>query len=144
MRQDSEMLIPADVEIAARTVYGEARGEPYAGKKAVAHVMINRWKAKVGWFRKDDTLATACQRHLQFSAWNERDANFEIMHKVDLNNMVFRECWCAVLEALNENARDSDPTKGADHYHTISISPSWARGATPIASIGRHRFYHLN
>ena len=32
-----------DVLLCARTVWGEARSEDQVGRRAVAHVMINRW-----------------------------------------------------------------------------------------------------
>lgn len=34
-----------DLEVAARTVWGEARGEPPEGRLAVARVIVNRWRA---------------------------------------------------------------------------------------------------
>jgi hypothetical protein len=37
-------ILLEDVLIGARTVFGEARGEPFEGQKAVAHVILNRAK----------------------------------------------------------------------------------------------------
>lgn len=37
-----------DIDILARTIYGEARGETDLGKMAVASVILNRYKAKNG------------------------------------------------------------------------------------------------
>ena len=42
-------MIEHDIDILARTIYGEARGEKTAGKKAVACVIMNRYKSKK-WF----------------------------------------------------------------------------------------------
>lgn len=132
----------ADYEILARTIYGEARGETYKGKKAVAHVMINRWKSQRGQFRKDDTLATACLRHLQFTAWDAVDdagrRNLERMVSVLPSDPVFRECYRAGLEAFDE----VDFTQGATHYHTKSVSPNWSEGKIPCFGEGRHVFYN--
>lgn len=139
------MLLIEDVLIAARTIYGEARGEPYEGKKAIAHVLINRWERKDGQFGRDDTLATACLRHLQFTAWSESDPNFAAMFKVTADDPAFRASWRAVLEAIDE----PDPTKGATHYHTIAKPsyasawpPVWADKHVPSATIGHHLFYN--
>ena len=135
----SDLLLLSDLDIAARTVFGEARGESYAGKVAVARVMVNRWHTTTGQFAKDDTLATACLRHVQFSAWSIGDPNFGKMFAIDVRDFTFRECWRAVLEAVDLPV---DPTGGALHYHTVDIAPSWAIGKTPIAIIGRHAFYN--
>lgn len=40
-------LSERDLSIAALTIYGEARGEPYAGKVAVAWVIRNRTEADI-------------------------------------------------------------------------------------------------
>ena len=44
-----------DVDILARTIYGEARGESEIGKRAVASVILNRYKSGK-WFA-GDTIA---------------------------------------------------------------------------------------
>lgn len=132
-------LILEDLTIAARTVWGEARGEDYQGQLAVAHVFINRWHTSKGQFRKDDTLATSCLRHAQFTAWTAGDPNFVKMMKVDFNDYHLRRCLIIVLEAIDA---EFDPTKGALHYHTRDILPPWARGHVPCYETGRHLFYN--
>lgn len=62
-------MIEHDIDILARTIYGEARGEKTAGKKAVACVIMNRYKAKK-WF-SGKTIAETCQKPWQFSCWNK-------------------------------------------------------------------------
>lgn len=131
-------ILWADLEILARTVYGEARGESHEGKKAVAHVIVNRVQVEKGQFAKDDTIATACLRHVQFSAWNAEDPNFDVLQQAHLNDWHFRECLIAGLEALNE----PDFTAGALHYHTLSVSPPWAKGHKPCFAAGVHVFYN--
>lgn len=134
-----------DLLIAARTVYGEARGEPFEGKHAVAAVLINRWRATDGQWKKDDTLASTCLRHLQFSAWNANDPNFKTLQDVQVGtSSTLRECLRAVLLALDAN----DPTLGARHYHTVAHPPNvrhwppeWADSATGSVTIGNHIFY---
>lgn len=137
-------VLASEIDIAARTLWGEARGESYEGKKAVAHVLVNRWRTKSGQWSRDDTLASACLRHMQFSAWNEGDVNFPMLYQTGLHDPAFRDCLRAVTEALDE----PDPTKGALHYHTM-LSPGsavwppvWAQGHVPVATIGRHVFYN--
>lgn len=136
------MVLLEDVLILARTVYGEARGENDKGRRAVAHTIINRWKSRSGQFRRDDTLATACLRHRQFSAWDAgtpaQSRNLDRMLMTGPNDRVFRACMAAALEALNE----PDFTVGAKHYHTLSISPAWAKGHKPCFVTGNHAFYN--
>ena len=55
-----------DIDIVARTLFGEARGEGPLGMRAVAHVIRNRVRDK----RWRDTYAEVCLRSKQFSAWN--------------------------------------------------------------------------
>ena len=50
----NEVISAQDLDTAARTVYGEARGESFEGKVAVAHSIINR-SAVGGW------MASYCQ-----------------------------------------------------------------------------------
>lgn len=133
------MITLEDVMIAARTVYGEARGEPHPGKLAVVHVMLNRLRSKDGQFERDDTLATTCLRYLQFSDWNPGDPNFRLIQEITPDNQVFRGCMAAVLEALEPAA--NDPTGGATHYCTINLTPTWAKGADMCAVIGNHKFF---
>lgn len=133
-----------DIMICTRTVYGEARGEPYSGMLAVAAVMVNRWLSTTGQWKRDDTLASACLRHQQFSVWNAGDANFKKITDVGVQSAKFRECMSVVLVAL----AGVDPTRGARHYVTTA-KPSWARtwppswtaGARSSIEFGSQTFY---
>lgn len=62
-----------DIDILARTIYGEARGEKTIGKKAIACVVLNRYKSGK-WFA-GKTIAETCQKKYQFSCWNPTDPN---------------------------------------------------------------------
>lgn len=134
------ILTFADIEIAARTVWAEARGEGYAGQYAVACVLKNRLQSNKGVFARDDTLATACLRHLQFSAWTREDPNFRKMQTVSLDDPKLLQCLGAVVDALNS---ELDTTHGSLHYHAVHIlTPKWAKGHEPVAQIGGHLFYN--
>lgn len=132
----TEILLE-DILILSRTIYGEARGEDDAGKRAVAHTIINRWLLGRGQFLRDNTLATACLRYKQFSSWNFVDPNFERLRSTDLDNPMFRVCMVAALQSLNE----PDFTNGALHYHTTWVKPEWAKGHKPCFTSGNHLFY---
>ncbi|HTH15551.1 MAG TPA: cell wall hydrolase [Magnetospirillum sp.] len=125
---------PAD--ILARTLWGEARGEPVRGIEAVAAVVMNRVRHG-GWW--GDTVETVCKKPMQFSCWNPDDPNRAKLERVDDSDRVFRICvrtaWRAIAGALD------DPTNGATHYHVRGLYPLWARGRTPTTEIGNHVFY---
>src|SRR3546814_9887201 len=58
------------VDLLARTIWGEARGEPVRGMEAVAAVVMNR-VARPGWWGR--TVASVCTKAYQFACWNEDD-----------------------------------------------------------------------
>lgn len=126
---------PAD--ILARTLYGEARGESVRGIEAVAAVVINRVR-RAGWW--GDSVETVCRKPWQFSCWNEGDPNRTRLEKVDESDRVFRICVRIARRAIAGTL--DDPTGGATHYHTRSISPAWAKALHPCAEIGGHLFYN--
>jgi N-acetylmuramoyl-L-alanine amidase len=133
------LFTESDFDIAARTLWGEARGEDRKGREAVAHVFFNRLKKQDGQFSRDDTLATTCLRHVQFSVWNQQDANFPKLFEVDYGNVDLRQCLAIVLEI---SCGVPDPTKGATHYHTRAVSPYWAQDHTPCYETEGHLFYN--
>lgn len=132
-------MITSDVDILARTVYGEARGEDFIGRRAVAHVVLNRVAAK---HRSESRIAGAATEPWQFSCWNPNDPNVRRLELVTLDDAIFRQCWIAALYAIEEHNNGVDPTAGALHYHTVSVDPHWAEGKTPCAAIGAHLFYN--
>lgn len=131
------MISLSDLDIAAKTVWGEARGENVLGRLAVAHVILNRWRHKSGRF--GDTISEVCQQKWQFSCWNANDPNRDKMEALTPDSKDYRRAMIAVLEALNS---DEDPTYGSTHYHADSVSPKWARGHEPCAIIYHHRFFN--
>ena len=124
-----------DVMVLVRTVWGEARGEPLRGQLAVAYVVLNRWRSGK-WFA-GKTLASTCLKAHQFSAWNTGDLNREAM--CDATDADLADCRAAARAAVEGS--QSDPTDGCTHYHTVAVSPAWARGREPYITIGRHAFY---
>jgi N-acetylmuramoyl-L-alanine amidase len=119
-----------DLDILARTIYGESRGEPMQGKIAVAYSVINRVKAK-SWF--GDSISEVCKKKYQYSCWNEKDPNKKKIEKVTLDTWDFQLCYHAALSA--GCGLIADPTSGSTHYHTIHISPDWAKGKEPVCTI---------
>ena len=127
----------SDIETAARTVYGEARGETEAGKIAVAWVILNRAN-KGGWW--GNNVNTVCVFPWQFSCWNKNDPNRAKIQKVGLDDESLRQCLLAVASVFSGLA--PDPTDGSTHYHAAGVNPAWAVDHTPAAIIGAHVFYN--
>lgn len=128
-----------DVEIAARTVWGEARGEGDAGMAAVAAAIVNR--QRVGKWFSTATLAGCCLYPFQFSSWNLGDPNLEKLLRLPESDPLLGVCREAVLAAIAGNS--PDPVMGATHYYSDTISPpNWtASPAVFEVKIGHHLFY---
>lgn len=134
-----------DVEIAARTVYGEARGEDRNTQQGVAWAIVNR-HASGKWF-SGQTLAECCSMHAvgnrygQFSCWNVDDPNYVQMFRVDTNDAILAGCRGAVNTALL-GASDDDITQGATHYCNLNVChPSWVDSAMKTVTIGKLTFF---
>ena len=127
----------------ARTLWGEARGEGTAGMQAVANVVLNRVEIarKKGKFWWGNSIIEVCHKPYQFSCWNRSDPSFRKLQAVDEKNLYFVTALRIARRALAGALEDV--TNGATHYHADYVEPYWARGQTPIKTIGRHIFYKL-
>lgn len=136
-----------DLQVMARTLWGEARGEGLEGLEAVARVIINRYKAKK-WFtgyRMEDgckipSIKETCLKKAQFSCWNKSDVNYSRLLKVDESDKVFRLCLSIAEKAIDGYLPDF--TNNATFYHTRNIKPKWALHHSPCYDTGRHLFYN--
>lgn len=126
-----------DIDIMARTIWGEARGEILEGKVAVALVIRNRAE-KGGWW--GDSITKVCLKPWQFSAWNQNDPNREKLLQVTIEDDDFKKCLYATALVLGHIVPDF--TQGSTHYHTLKISPKWKEGKTEVITIGNHAFYN--
>ena len=143
-RADSEDFYrELEIDVLARTLWGEARGEGSAGMQAVAAVILNRVnvaKEKRGYWWGNNIIQV-CQKPYQFSCWNRSDPNFQKLQAVDETNLYFatamRVARRAVIGAVE------DPTGGATHHHAAGITPYWAKNEKPSTVIGKHIFYRI-
>jgi spore germination cell wall hydrolase CwlJ-like protein len=119
----------------AATLWGEAPGEPFEGKIAIACVVRNRANAP-GWWGRD--VVGVCTAPAQFTCWHDGQAQ-RVRH-VDETDASFAQCLDIARDVLAGQYRDH--TGGADHYHVASMDPPppWARGRKPTARIGAHLF----
>jgi N-acetylmuramoyl-L-alanine amidase len=134
-----------DLDIMARTIYGEARGEfakVHGGMSAliaVGNVIFNRFKER----RFGKTIKEVCQRRWQFSCWNDRDPNKNLVETVQKGDQIFDICF--ELARLVTSNQCPDITKNSNHYFSKSLKfvPIWARSSKPQAIIGDHIFFCL-
>jgi len=137
----------SDLEIVARTIYGEARGEYHnvtgglAPLIAVANVIMNRFKYR-GIYGQN--LKEVCTKPFQFSCWNNRDPNRMSLLRSTINDPLFTLCHEVARKVTREEWPDL--TKGSDHYYATSLpeEPYWAHGHKPNLRLGHHVFYQLN
>ncbi|WP_033544005.1 cell wall hydrolase [Planococcus sp. CAU13] len=112
-----------NVEMMAKIVHGEARGESFIGKVGVAAVVLNRIASPDF---PDSTEEVIFQRNA-FTAVND-DQYLLIPDK---------SAYDAVREAMD----GVDPTKGAVFYYNPSgVSDEWIFSRTVLTQIGRHFF----
>jgi len=144
--RESQETAPAPgsaVDILARTLWGEARGEPVRGKEAVAAVVLNRVaraKERNGQYWWGNSVETVCRKPWQFSCWNDTDPNAAKLRQVGPADRQFRICIRIARRAIGGSL--DDPTGGATHYHRRGSLPAWARRVDPSAEIGHHLFYN--
>lgn len=141
-------IIQTDIDLSTmvKTLFGEARGETYAGKVAVAWVIRNRFETR---HRRCNSITAVCMSPMQFSCWNKSDPNSRMLIELDIVNYSgperasLDECVEACLDVLN-NRHMKDPTLGSRHYCTYSVRSitAWAKDKTPVARIGNHVFFN--
>ncbi len=132
-----------EIDVLARTIWGEARGEGKEGMEAVASVILNRAQVakRLNGYWWGNTIIQVCQKPYQFSCWNKLDPNFKKLIAVDEEDMHFATAMRVARRAMLGFIKDA--TYGATHYHTLNISPDWAKGQKPTTRIGHHVFYSL-
>jgi len=134
----------AAIDTLARTLWGEARGQPVAGIEAVASVVLNRVKIAGDhngryWWGGD--IDGVCRKPYQFSCWNRTDPNLPKLLAVTADNADFVLCLDIAARAVDGVLPDS--VSGATHYHAKQVHPYWAIKQKPVGKIGDHVFYRL-
>ncbi|MGE3779404.1 MAG: cell wall hydrolase [Pirellulaceae bacterium] len=127
------------VDVIARTIWAEARGEGRAGMEAVACVIRNRANHPRWW---GSDYSSVCLKPNQFSCWNATDPNLPKLRAVTSADSQFAlalEIASAVVDGTL-----SDPTRAVDRYFAATIAaPSWAAEDKFVRQIGNHKFYRL-
>ena len=112
-----------EMELLARVVYSEARGEPYKGQVAVAAVVMNRLKSN----QFPDTISGVIFQPGAFTAVD--DGQFWLTP----NDSAYK--------AAKEAVRGWDPSRGALFYYNPKTAVNkWIRSRPILVQIGNHVF----
>ena len=115
----------SDIQLLARCVNGEARGEVYEGQVAVAAVILNRVRHP----SFPNTISGVIYQPGAFTAV----ADGQINEPIEPNSTVYKACE----DAMN----GWDPSGGAIHYFNPETATNkWIWSRPLIIQIGRHRF----
>ena len=115
----------SDLQLMARAINGEARGEPYEGQVAVGAVILNRVRSS----SFPNTIAGVIYEPGAFTAVADGQINVPIAE----NSAVYK----AARDALN----GWDPTGGAIYYFNPDTATNkWIWSRPLIKQIGKHRF----
>ncbi len=113
----------SDVQLLARLVTGEARGESYTGQVAVAAVVLNRVKSS----SFPNTISGVIYQPYAFTAVADGQINLQPT----------QSCLKAAQAAMN----GQDPTGGAIYYYNPATATSkWIYSRKTTVTIGNHVF----
>ena len=115
----------SDVDLIARAINGEARGEPYEGQVAVGAVILNRTRDP----KFPKTVAGVIYQPGAFTAVSDGQINVPINPK------------SSVFKAARDALDGWDPTNGCIYYWNPATATSkWIWSRTIVRKIGKHYF----
>ena len=115
----------SDVQLLARAINGEARGEPYEGQVAVGAVILNRVKAP----NFPNTISGVIYQPGAFTAVSDGQINVAL------------EDESTVVKAARDALNGWDPSYGAIYYFNPNTATNkWIWSRPHIKTIGKHRF----
>lgn len=113
----------SNVDLLARLINGEARGESYVGQVAVGAVVMNRIRHP----SFSNTMAGVIYQPQAFTAVSDGQ----------IHAAVEASCYRAARDAIN----GWDPTGGAIYYYNPrTATNAWIRSRPVVATIGKHIF----
>ena len=121
--QQASAVRSTDLDLLARLVYGEARGEPYLGQVAVAAVVLNR----VAHASFPNTVSGVIYQ----------SGAFDVVSDGQIYLTPDAQALLAAQDALN----GWDPTGGCIYYYNPArATSSWIYSRTVMTVIGKHYF----
>lgn len=150
MAANSIFVNLAQEKLLALAAYGEARGEGKQGMQAVINTIMNRTRYASRYAESSllpfGKINAVVLKPKQFSAFNPDDPNEPVLESIaeKFDSVIKTNKNLKIAYDLARKAKNNaleDITKGATHYHTASIMPSWAKDLTFLDQIGNHLFY---
>ena len=115
----------SDLQLMARAINGEARGEPYEGQVAVGAVILNRVKDS----KFPNTISGVIYQKGAFTAVSDGQINVAIKE------------GSTVLKAAQDAMNGWDPTGGCIYYfNPATATNKWIWSRPLVKTIGKHRF----
>lgn len=115
----------SDIQLMARAINGEARGEPYEGQVAVGAVILNRVKSS----QFPNTIAGVIYQSGAFTAVSDGQINVPI------------EEGSTVYKAAKDAMNGWDPTGGCIYYFNPNTATNkWIWSRPHVKTIGKHIF----
>lgn len=115
----------SDIQLMARAINGEARGETYEGQVAVGAVILNRVKSS----EFPNTIAGVIYQQGAFTAVSDGQINVPI------------EEGSSVYKAARDAMNGWDPTGGCIYYFNPDTATNkWVWSRTQVKTIGKHIF----
>ncbi len=115
----------SDIQLMARAINGEARGEPYEGQVAVGAVILNRVKSS----QFPNTVAGVIYQSGAFTAVSDGQINQPIAQD------------STVYKAAQDAKNGWDPTGGCIYYfNPATATNKWIWSRPLVKTIGKHRF----
>lgn len=115
----------SDIQLMARAINGEARGEPYEGQVAVGAVILNRVKSS----QFPNTIAGVIYQSGAFTAVSDGQINVPI------------EEGSTVYKAAKDAMNGWDPTGGCIYYFNPNTATNkWIWSRPQVKTIGKHIF----
>lgn len=123
------------IQCLTTAVYYEAAGEPIAGQRGVAQVVLNR-------LRNPRYPKTICGVIYQ-GAERSTGCQFSFACDGSLRRVPNPSAWATAKAAAISvlNGMSSFEVGQATHYHTMAVFPAWAPQLAKIGIIGHHVFY---
>ena len=136
-----------ELECLALNVYHESRSDNFAGRIAVADVVMNRVDSNLF----PNTVCEVVNQSVMRTNWKGNE--------VPVRGMCHFSWYC---DGLSDEPMETDSyedaqivaemalrggwrgiTEGATHYHATYVTPNWIndRGMVPVGRIGSHKFY---
>ena len=146
-RDAEETARVQELECLALNVYHESRSDNFAGRIAVADVVMNRVDSNLF----PNTICEVVNQSVMRTNWKGNE--------VPVRGMCHFSWFC---DGLSDEPMETDSyedaqivaemalrggwrgiTEGATHYHATYVTPNWIndRGMVPVGRIGQHKFY---